>query len=674
MADNALQLFSGFSDTLTGLAPAFIEMMLREQMRQDPIRQGEIARQMLDAQNFRQGRQQRSDDVTDLFNQSSANLASMAGNPALQFNPRESQQFEVFEPRTAEEIQAQVERASSSGGFDVNAIGDFARLLGDVGGGIFGGGGGGGGQQAPAPAQAPANSGVSGISAARGAGSNPFAAGAPANQFDFASLLNMFQPQQPAQAQAPASPNSQKSSGQAPQGTPNVPGEMTVTLHPGEMVVPAHLNPFAGMTPDLQTFQGGPPPVGPDGAPALQDGTLNVPDPAKANSPGVIVGPQIDAPGRTGPATAVPLAPQVGPNVIAPSRTNPQPQAPQGLDRFGPMNQASMDAFNQFAATGGQPIGQQFQGAGGPIQGNARLNTMAGVGVNPSMMGDITGQAGAQGGLMNQMAQSDFGFTPESMQAIMGSAGRGADLLNQITANATGFGTGTQDAIFNRGKERLDAETMALQRQLRDAGGAGGQVGAGGFQSNVMDLEQQRLQGLTGLQRDIGIEAAQRQHQNLLGSFGAQQSELARLFGQNIGAGQFETAVNQGNMQNLMGAAGLQSSDMGRQFNELLGAGQFEQGVGQANFQNMFNTVGQNAAIQGQQFNQNFAGNQANNALAQQNLMNQFAQADWLNNAFNQERGFNVDLSNQLFNQGMDVSRFGLESDLSTLFQENFPT
>lgn len=634
---NAVDFIGEVTSFASGLIPAGIDLLATEAARIDPRRRDEIRQQILDAQDLRGTREQRLGNITAGLNAFGQGAAALSGNPRLQFPEQtpfqlaDRPQSDVFDLVPLDPSQDPNPIASL---IDRFGLPDF-QLPGNVGQAAAPGGGVPGGPGlnsafgpaaigfAPGATGPPPRSGRGGFQGggAGGALNQPAPLQGGFDPMQFFLALQAAQGGQGAQAgtQGAGQP-------QLAQGTPNVPGEMTVTLHPGEMVVPAHLNPFAGMTEGLQTFEGGPAPVGPQGVPQLQNGLINVPDPNEN---------QNQLPGqdfvKTG-ATSAAAGGTTGDGLVIPPNkpfSDPAQTATtgfQGNDRFGQLDTATQNVINQLFQQFGQQTGDPFSFNAGPIQGQEQLNQMAqgGFGFNT----DTTPEAlAALGGNINQ------GFTPSLQGDIVSGAGQQASLLQNILADPTGFSQATQTDIFNRGQEQLDLGTQAVQRQLRDAAGSGGQASGGAFDSQALDLEAARINNLAGLQRDIGIAAEDRRFGNLLQAFGAEQGELGRTFGQQLGAGQFEAQTNQQNIANQFGLAGLQGDINQQNF-----LNQLQQG--QANFGNLFSNVGQNAALQNQAFNQAFAGQGFNNQLAQQNFLNQFGIGEFLNNAFINQRDF----------------------------------
>lgn len=297
---------------------------------------------------------------------------------------------------------------------------------------------------------------------------------------------------------------------------------------------------------------------------------------------------------------------------------------------------------SMLAPTGGglgfapsQDILSQLQGQAvnpGQIPGLDQLSQQA---QNPQTNVGLQGAQDVFGGGFGNVAGQ------QNLNQLAGG-GQGS-LVGNVLENPTGFGAGVAGDIFNRGKETLDAETAALQRQLRGGAAQSGALGTGQFNVNSLGLEQSRLGQLSNLQRDIGIQTAQQSFQNQLQSAGLQQSDLGRQFGQQLGASQFDLNRLGQQGQGLLGAGALENQVNQGNFGNLLSSVGAQQGVNQQNFQNLFDTGQLTEGITQGQFGREVGIQDRISALDQSNQQRQsdfFAQLA--------EAGFTAEQLNQL--------------------------
>lgn len=114
---------------------------------------------------------------------------------------------------------------------------------------------------------------------------------------------------------------------------------------------------------------------------------------------------------------------------------------------------------------------------------------------------------------------------PALLNQLANQATQQSVLTQQLVNNPYSFGADQQTALYNQGKERLDAETAALKRALAERGN----VNSGAYQKALLDADTSRLQQLVNLNRDIGIAAAQQNASDLRSAAGLEQSDLSRM-------------------------------------------------------------------------------------------------------------------------------------------------
>lgn len=305
---------------------------------------------------------------------------------------------------------------------------------------------------------------------------------------------------------------------------------------------------------------------------------------------------------------------------------------------------------DQNLGLGAKPLGGlQFQPqsqVGGSLgfQGSGDiLNQVQGQALNPQQpagLDQLTQQAlNPQQNVGLQGAQDVFGQgfgNVAGQQNLNQLAGGGqASLVGDILQNPTGFNQQTQTDIFNIGKNQLDAETAALQRQLAGGAAQSGALGTGQFGQQSLGLETSRLGQLADFQRRIGIDAAQRQFQNQLSAAQLQQGDIGRQFGQQLGASQFDLSRLGQQGQGLLQAGGLENQIGQGQFGNLLNTVGLQQGIGQQNFQNLFDTAGLTEGVTQGQFGREIGVQDRITALdqagqqRQADLLGQLAQAEF---------------------------------------------
>ena len=295
--------------------------------------------------------------------------------------------------------------------------------------------------------------------------------------------------------------------------------------------------------------------------------------------------------------------------------------------------------------TAGTP--QSVQNAlGAPNAGQHQLNSV----VNQSALQGLPS-------LTNQVAQNPQAATTGLLGTVnqMGQGGAG-QLATQIAQNPMSLGQSTQDAIYQQGADQIARQTQDVQRQLAEQANASGRFQGGGLDKAMLDAQISGMGQRADLRRDIGIQAARTNFNDLLNANQAQQGDISRQFGQALGAGQFGQGINQNQFQNLLAGAGLQQQGVQNQFGNQLNAAQF----GQNTLNSLWGQGQQNAQLGLQNQNQQF--NQALGAGGfEQNI---------LNNRFNQGQqtaGLEMGLQNQQFGQGMQSA--GLEQqDLQRQF------
>lgn len=261
------------------------------------------------------------------------------------------------------------------------------------------------------------------------------------------------------------------------------------------------------------------------------------------------------------------------------------------------LNELQNQAFNPADPAGLNQLNQQAQ------------NPQANVGLQGAQ--DVFGQ-----GFNNVAGQENLN------QLAQGGQG---SVLGDILQNPTGFNQQTQTDIFNIGKNTLDAETAALQRQFAGAGAQSGALGTGTFGAQSRGLETSRLGQLADLQRRIGIDAAQTSFQNQLGAGRLQQEDLGRQFESQLGASEFDL------------------NRLGQQGQGLVNTGLLEDQVNQGNFQNLFNTVGLGSDIN------------------QRNFQNLGSTVDRTERVIQGQFGRNLDIQDRI--SGLDVGNQQRRSD-----------
>lgn len=115
-----------------------------------------------------------------------------------------------------------------------------------------------------------------------------------------------------------------------------------------------------------------------------------------------------------------------------------------------------------------------------------------------------------------------------------GFQGAPTPIFSHIQADPTGFNQATQNQLFTRQQEDINARFAEDQRLAREQGAASGQLGSGSFAASLRELSNQRNRDLVGARRDIDIAAEDRRFDNLLRSAGIELDQGAldvRRFG-----------------------------------------------------------------------------------------------------------------------------------------------
>lgn len=180
-------------------------------------------------------------------------------------------------------------------------------------------------------------------------------------------------------------------------------------------------------------------------------------------------------------------------------------------------------------------------------------------------------------------------------------------LVNQLAASPTSMPESVQQQITNRATEGIDQNAANAQRQARAQSAGRGFSGGGLLDRNLMNISNAQMAQTAGVNRDVGIAAAQ---QNM--------GDLRQAAQLQLGAGQ--QALGQGQLelsqQGLSGQLGQQQQQFGLQ--QLLGMGNLGLGQGQLELSGQQALAGN--MLQQEGLRQNLWGQDIQN---QGNLLNQ---------------------------------------------------
>jgi len=157
----------------------------------------------------------------------------------------------------------------------------------------------------------------------------------------------------------------------------------------------------------------------------------------------------------------------------------------------------------------------------------------------------------------------------------------------QYGALSPGLSPEVQAQLVNRGTETIDTQAAALRRQMASQGALAGQGGGGELARRMFDAEVARSGQVANYQRDVGLEAANRQFTDQLA---ANNFDLNRYLGE----------ANVANQQGQLGVAQGQLALQGE-----LGRGQLGQGQQALNLQGEIQR-GQLGVAQGQLGNETY--------------------------------------------------------------------
>ena len=211
-----------------------------------------------------------------------------------------------------------------------------------------------------------------------------------------------------------------------------------------------------------------------------------------------------------------------------------------------------------------------------PREGFAYLHQ--GEAVIPASQNPMAGQAPRpmapqSGGPQAAGGQAPAMIPPPQLNAMAGGgapampAGMPALPAPQYAPMTPGLNQGVQDQIVQRGREGIDREYDAMLRQMRNTAPAGG--GGGVLERRMMDANLARLGEQTGLQRDVGIEAASRQ-------FGDTLAMNEQLLNQYMGQGNLANTSRGLDIQETLGRLGLSNDARGLDIQERLGLGNID--------------------------------------------------------------------------------------------------
>lgn len=233
-----------------------------------------------------------------------------------------------------------------------------------------------------------------------------------------------------------------------------------------------------------------------------------------------------------------------------------------------------------------------------------------------------------QTGLLNALEQNPYARETELLGNLeQAPTAQRTDLVNQIEQNPVSMGQDVQNMIFNRAADQMSRGTEGMERQIRNQAQGSGATGA--HQRRLFDLEQNRQKQLSDLQRDIGIQAASTNFNDLQRSAGLVQGVNQAQFGDLTNVANLLQGVNQNQFGNLANTAGMM------------------QGVNQQQFQNLGNTAGMMQDVNQQQF-----GNLANTANMQ------FGMEQGLGQMMNQQNAMNQGAyNNQFGNMGRIIDQ-----------------
>ena len=125
-----------------------------------------------------------------------------------------------------------------------------------------------------------------------------------------------------------------------------------------------------------------------------------------------------------------------------------------------------------------------------------------------------------------------------------------------------GLNAGVQNQIVQRGREGIDREYEGMLRQMRNAAPAGG--GGGALDRRMFDAEIARRGEVSGLNRDVGIEAANRQFTDTL-------AMNEQLFNRFMGEGNMANTGRGLDIQERLGLGNIDTERRGQDIQEALG-------------------------------------------------------------------------------------------------------
>ncbi len=132
----------------------------------------------------------------------------------------------------------------------------------------------------------------------------------------------------------------------------------------------------------------------------------------------------------------------------------------------------------------------------------------------------------------------------------------------QYVPMTPGLNQGVQNQIVQRGREGIDREYEGMLRQMRNAAPAGG--GGGAMERRMFDAEIARRGEMSGLQRDVGIEAANRQFTDTL-------AMNEQLFNRFMGEGNMANTGRGLDIQERLGLGNIDTERRGQDIQEALG-------------------------------------------------------------------------------------------------------
>jgi hypothetical protein len=132
----------------------------------------------------------------------------------------------------------------------------------------------------------------------------------------------------------------------------------------------------------------------------------------------------------------------------------------------------------------------------------------------------------------------------------------------QYAPMTPGLNQGVQNQIVQRGREGIDREYEGMLRQMRNAAPAGG--GGGAMERRMFDAELARRGEVSGLNRDVGIEAANRQFTDTL-------AMNEQLFNRFMGEGNMANTGRGLDIQERLGLGNIDTERRGQDIQEALG-------------------------------------------------------------------------------------------------------